>query len=122
MRIKNVKGMSEEFVKDLASKNKVVLFVGTKRQSKDIVKQLAEDTNMPYVCERWLGGLLTNQKTIGGRIKHLKDLESRMESGALAAKYNKLEVQRYQEEIDRMSDRGARRRSTVVCNPYLEHI
>jgi small subunit ribosomal protein S2 len=58
---------------------------------------------MPYVTERWLGGMLTNRNTMGGRIKHLKDLEAKMESGALAAKYSKLEVQRYQEEIDAMN-------------------
>jgi small subunit ribosomal protein S2 len=58
---------------------------------------------MPYVVERWLGGMLTNTATISGRIKHLKDLEVRMVTGELAAKYNKLEVQRFQEEIDSMN-------------------
>lgn len=92
-----------EFLDKTASEGKQVLFVGTKRQAQDIIKKLAEDTNMPYVTERWLGGMLTNQKTIGGRIKHLKDLEAKMESGQLAAKYSKLEVQRFQEEIDQMN-------------------
>ena len=92
-----------EFITQTAAQGRQIMFVGTKRQSKDIVKALAEATNMPYVNERWLGGLLTNQKTIGGRIKHLKDLETNMESGALAAKFNKLEIQRYQEEIDHMN-------------------
>ena len=82
---------------------KQVLFVATKRQSKDIVKAAAEEVGMPFVTERWLGGMLTNQTTMGERIKHLKDLEVRMDSGALAAKYNKLELQRYQEEIDQMN-------------------
>jgi small subunit ribosomal protein S2 len=91
------------FITEIAANGKQVLMVGTKRQAKDIVKKLAEDTNMPYVTERWLGGLLTNQKTIGGRIKYLKDQESKMESGQLASKYNKLELQRYQEEIDHMN-------------------
>ena len=58
---------------------------------------------MPYVTERWLGGMLTNWNTIGGRVKHLQDLENRMASGELANKYNKLEVQRFQEEIDQMN-------------------
>ncbi len=92
-----------EFITKITSEGKQVLFVGTKRQAKDIAKKLAMDTNMPFVTERWLGGLLTNQKTIGGRIKYLKDQESKMESGALEAKYNKLEVQRYQEEIEHMN-------------------
>src|SRR3989344_5839968 len=91
------------FISLSASEGKQVVMVGTKRQAKDIVKKLAEETNMPYVTERWLGGMLTNQKTIGGRIKHLKDLEAKLESGQLAAKYNKLEVQRFQEEIEQMN-------------------
>ncbi len=89
-----------DFISRLASENKQVLVVGTKRQAKDIIKNLANETKMPYVTERWLGGTLTNWTTIGSRVKHLKDLEARMASGELANKYNKLEVQRFQEEID----------------------
>lgn len=91
------------FLESTTAGGKQVLIVGTKRQSKDIVKNLAEKTGMPYVANRWLGGMLTNQKTISGRVKYLKDLETKMESGELAAKYNKLELQRYQEEIDEMN-------------------
>ncbi|MEO5627869.1 MAG: 30S ribosomal protein S2 [Candidatus Saccharimonadales bacterium] len=92
-----------KFIEQVAGEGKQVLFVGTKRQAKDILKTAAVSTNMPYVTERWLGGMMTNKATIGGRIKHLKDLETRMENGQLAAKYNKLEVQRFQEEIDEMN-------------------
>jgi small subunit ribosomal protein S2 len=91
------------FLSDTAASGKQVLLVSTKRQAKDLVKQTAEATGMPYVAERWLGGMLTNQNTIGGRIKYLKDLESRMDNGELAAKYNKLEVQRFAEEITEMN-------------------
>ena len=91
------------FLEQTSSTGKQVLFVGTKRQSKDIVQKGAEDTNMPYVVERWVGGMLTNTTTINGRIKHLKDLEAKMDSGALDIKYGKLEVQRFQEEIDAMN-------------------
>lgn len=91
------------FAEKTASEGKQILLVGTKRQAHDIIKEAAEATNQPYVVERWLGGMMTNRNTIGGRIKHLKDLEARMENGQLAAKYNKLEVQRYQEEIDEMN-------------------
>jgi small subunit ribosomal protein S2 len=80
-----------------------VLFVGTKRQAQDVVEKAAADTNMPYVSVRWLGGMLTNQKTIGAQIKKLKDLEEKMQSGELAGKYNKLELQRFQEQIDEMN-------------------
>jgi len=92
-----------DFITDTTKTGKQVLLVGTKRQAKDVIKKMADETGMPYVSERWLGGLLTNQKTIGARIKHLKDLESKMESGQLAAKYSKLELQRFQEEIDHMN-------------------
>lgn len=91
------------FVEKTASEGKQVLFVGTKRQAQDIMKGLAEKTDMPFVVERWLGGMLTNRNTINVRIKHLKDLEEKMANGTLANKYNKLEVQRFQEEIDEMN-------------------
>ncbi len=92
-----------EFLQETAAKNKQILFVGTKRQAQDIVKKLAEDTGQPYVTERWLGGMLTNWNTIGTQIKRLVDLENKMASGELASKFNKLEVQRFQEEIDSMN-------------------
>ncbi len=91
------------FLAKTTGEGKQVLFVATKRQAQDIVKKAAEDAKMPFVTERWLGGMLTNWPTISGRVKHLKDLETRMENGQLAAKYNKLEVQRFQEEIDEMN-------------------
>lgn len=91
------------FLEKTASEGKQILLVGTKRQAQDIVKKAAENTGMPFVTERWLGGMLTNWNTIGGRVKHLQDLENRMASGELANKYNKLEVQRFQEEIDHMN-------------------
>lgn len=91
------------FLTKIASEGKQVLLVGTKRQAQDIIKKAAIETNMPYVTERWLGGMITNWNTIGGRVKHLQDLENRMASGELANKYNKLEVQRFQEEIDQMN-------------------
>ncbi|HSW36910.1 MAG TPA: 30S ribosomal protein S2 [Candidatus Saccharimonadales bacterium] len=92
-----------EFLSQTAAAGKQILLVGTKRQAQDIVRKLAEETGQPFVTERWLGGMLTNWNTIGGRVKHLKDLEARMANGELASKYNKLEVQRYQEEIDQMN-------------------
>lgn len=91
------------FIESVASKGGQVLFVSTKRQAKDIVRTAAEKVAMPYVTERWLGGMLTNRNTVSGRIKHLKELESKMESGELTSRYNKLEVQRFQEEIDVMN-------------------
>jgi small subunit ribosomal protein S2 len=92
------------FLSETASKNRQILFVGTKRQAQDIVRTLAEDTKQPFVTERWLGGMLTNWNTIGAQIKHLVDLETKMANGELAGKYNKLEIQRFQEEIDAMNN------------------
>jgi len=102
---KTVDGLNDalDFVLKKVSEGKQILLVSTKKQAQDMVRNLAESTNMPFVTERWLGGMLTNRNTIGGRIKYLKDLESRMETGQLAAKYSKLEVQRFQEEIDAMN-------------------
>lgn len=81
-----------------------VLLVSTKRQARDAIETLAQETGMPVVVNRWLGGMLTNQKTIGERVKYLKRQEERMASGELASKYSKLEVQRFQEEIDQMNE------------------
>jgi small subunit ribosomal protein S2 len=102
---KTVEGLEEAlaFISKTAGEGKQVLFVATKRQAQDIVKAAAEEVKMPYVTERWLGGMLTNANTIQGRVKHLHNLETKMESGELANKYNKLEVQRFQEEIDEMN-------------------
>lgn len=92
-----------EFLSKTASQGKQILLVSTKRQAKDKIKEVAEATKMPYVAQRWLGGMLTNQNTIGGRIKHLVDLENRMASGELENRYSKLEVQRFGEEIEEMN-------------------
>lgn len=102
---KTVDGINEalSFIEKTVASGKQVLLIGTKRQAKPVLEQIAKETDMPYVTERWLGGMLTNVKTISGRIKHLKDLESKMLSGELTQKYNKLEVQRFQEEIDEMN-------------------
>lgn len=91
------------FLSNTAAEGKQVLFVGTKKQAQDIVKEAAEAVKMPYVTERWLGGMLTNSSTMSNRVKRLKELETKMESGELANKYSKLEVQRFQEEIDSMN-------------------
>ena len=89
----------------IAASGKKILFVGTKKQLKDITKTAAESVNMPYVTVRWVGGILTNVETVNRQIKKLKDLERRMASGELEARYSKLEVQRYQEEIDLLNER-----------------
>jgi len=88
------------FIEEAASTGRPILLVGTKRQASGLIEQAGKDTGMPYVSVRWFGGMLTNFKTMQERIKRLKDLQTRMDSGELASRYNKLEVQRFQEEID----------------------
>ena len=90
---------------EIAKNGKKILFVGTKKQMKDIVKESAESVEMPYVTVRWVGGALTNVDTVNRQIKKLKDLERRMNSGELENRYSKLEVQRFQEEIDMLNER-----------------
>ena len=89
----------------LAAKGEKILFVGTKKQLKDLVKTSAESIDMPYVTVRWVGGMLTNVDTVNKQIQKLKSLEKRMATGELEKRYNKLEVQRFQEEIDMLNER-----------------
>lgn len=104
---KTVEGFEKALPKiaELVKSGKKVLFVDTQKQSKDLTKAAAESVNMPYVTERWVGGTLTNVETVNRQIKKLKDLERRMESGELKNRYSKLEVQRFQEEIDLLNNR-----------------
>jgi small subunit ribosomal protein S2 len=72
------------FTSEIAHRGGSVLFVGTKKQARDAVKDVAESAGMPYVNHRWLGGLLTNFHTIGQRIKRLHELERQETEGELA--------------------------------------
>ena len=89
----------------VAASGKQILFVSTKKPSKEIIREVAISLKQPYVVERWVGGTLTNVNTINRQIKKLKDLEKRMVSGELEKRYSKLEVQRFQEEIDLLNTR-----------------
>jgi small subunit ribosomal protein S2 len=68
-------GQAQDFATELARRGGTILFVGTKKQARDAVKEVAESAAMPYVNNRWLGGLLTNFQTINQRIRRLHDLE-----------------------------------------------
>ncbi len=100
--VKTVEGLEVAlpFLTKVVSSGKKVLFVNTKKHTKDIVRATAEAIGQPFVTDRWLGGTLTNVSTVTQQVKKLKDLEKRMASGDLEKRYSKLEVQRYQEEID----------------------
>jgi len=75
---------AQTFVAEVSRRGGTVLFVGTKKQARDAVKEVAESAGMPYVNHRWLGGLLTNFQTINQRIKRLHDLERYETEGQLA--------------------------------------
>ncbi len=75
---------AQRFASDLANRGGIVLFVGTKKQARDTVREVAESADMPYVNNRWLGGLLTNFQTINQRISRLHDLERYEAEGQLA--------------------------------------
>jgi small subunit ribosomal protein S2 len=74
---------ARRFAHDVAARGGIVLLVGTKKQAKDAIKEVAEAAGMPYVNERWLGGLLTNFHTISKRIERLHDLHRQSEEGQL---------------------------------------
>ena len=80
-----------KFAESVTEASGSILFVGTKRQATAIIKDEATKAGQPYVTERWLGGMLTNFRTIQSRVKRLKELETGIESGDYAAKYNKKE-------------------------------
>jgi len=79
-----------EFIQKLITENKTILFIGTKIQIKDLLKETAKECNMPYINERWLGGTFTNFKTLKKRIDYFKELEEKKQKGELA-KYTKKE-------------------------------
>src|SRR4051794_30509750 len=75
---------AQRFATEVAHRGGTVLFVGTKKQARDGIKEIATAANMPYVNHRWLGGLLTNYQTMAARIKRLHDLERYASEGQLA--------------------------------------
>ena len=70
-----------KFARQLASKRGTILMVGTKRQARDVVAQEARRAGMPFVDQRWLGGMLTNFKTVKGSLKKLKEMQAQKEAG-----------------------------------------
>jgi len=76
---------AREFLKDLASKGETILFVGTKKQAQDIIFDVAQRSGMFFIKDRWLGGTLTNYKTIRNSIKRLKEIETMEQDGTFDA-------------------------------------
>ncbi|MCA3227683.1 MAG: 30S ribosomal protein S2 [Burkholderiales bacterium] len=91
-----------KFVRQLAANRGTVLFVGTKRQAREIVVEEARRAGMPFVDQRWLGGMLTNFKTVKVSIKRLKEMEQMAEDGGLE-RLSKKEALSYQREIEKLN-------------------
>ncbi len=89
------------FVKKLAAKKGTILFVSTKRQAREIIAEEAARCGMPFVDDRWLGGMMTNFKTLKLSVKRLKDLEQMNEDGSFE-KLSKKEALTLQREMDKL--------------------
>jgi small subunit ribosomal protein S2 len=91
-----------KFAAELAGRGGTILFVGTKKQSQDIIRQAAQNCGMPYVNVRWLGGSFTNFRTIQKTIRKLEKLESLKASGDLETRYTKKERLLIEREIQKL--------------------
>jgi small subunit ribosomal protein S2 len=89
-----------KFVRQLAAKRGTILMVGTKRQAREVIATEAQRAGMPFVDQRWLGGMLTNFKTVKGSIKRLKDMKAQVESGTEIR--IKKEALLFQREIEKL--------------------
>ena len=89
-----------KFVRQLASRRGTILMIGTKRQARDVIAAEARRCGMPYVDQRWLGGMLTNFKTVKGSLKRLKDMKAQQEGGLDAM--SKKEQLMFQRELDKL--------------------
>jgi small subunit ribosomal protein S2 len=91
-----------KFVRQLASNKGSILFVGTKRAARDIMAEEAQRCGMPWISHRWLGGMLTNFKTVKQSVKRLKDMEAMLAEGAREA-ISKKEILTMQREYDNLN-------------------
>ncbi len=91
-----------EFMEDSAKNNKVILFVGTKKSTKHVLKKHVLDNDIPYVSERWLGGTITNFASINGLVKKLEKLEEQASKSDYEDKYNKKERLMFSVEMKRL--------------------
>lgn len=92
---------AQKYVRTLAANKGRILFVGTKRQARDIMKEEAQRAGCSYVNHRWLGGMLTNYKTVKQSIKRLKEFETMVEDGSME-KFAKKEALGYKRELEKL--------------------
>jgi small subunit ribosomal protein S2 len=117
-----------KFLVQVASQGKLILFVGTKRQAKEIVERESKKTGMPYVCERWLGGSLTNFRTIRSRLQRLEELESLETTGMINTFSKKMisslgrERKKIARNLEGMRTMDRIPEAMIVIDPHKEHI
>ena len=126
---KTVKKLEEayNFVKDVAASGKTVLFVGTKKQAQEAIKQEATRCSMFYVNSRWLGGMLTNFKTMGGRVDRMNQLKKMEEDGTfdMLPKKEVIKLMHEQEKLEKylggVKDMKQLPGAVFVVDPRKEH-
>ncbi|HRZ87416.1 MAG TPA: 30S ribosomal protein S2 [bacterium] len=117
-----------EFLKEVASMGEPVLFVGTKKQAKESITAASMKCGMYYINERWLGGLLTNHRTIRRSIERLKTFERMEKDGSLNLLPKKEvsvirhEMTRLHKNLDGIKDMGSLPKAVVIIDPGKEHI
>jgi small subunit ribosomal protein S2 len=117
-----------DWVRDLAASGRKILFVGTKKQAQDAIREEASRADMPYVNHRWLGGMLTNFQTIQARIRRLDELEQQKLAGRFEH-LPKKEVTRLEDQIERLNRLlggiralGRLPDAVFIVDPQREHI
>lgn len=116
-----------EVIKEVVSKHKSILFVGTKKQAKAVIRELSEECDEFYVCERWLGGMLTNLATVSKSIRKLEKIEKRIATGGDGLTKKELSLlTKDQIKLDKNLSgiRGMRKLPglIVVVDPSKEHL
>ena len=120
--------IAKKLLAEVASQGKDLVFVGTKRQARNVVKNAAERCGMSYVCERWLGGTLTNFRTIRSRLQRLEELEQMEESGTLDSESKKLaarlrrEMRKIRSNLGGLRDLNKLPGAVVVVDGNKEYI
>ena len=116
------------YVRDLVADGDTILFVGTKKQAQETIKEEAKRCGMPYVNERWLGGMLTNYQTISKRIDRLEEIEEMEEDGLFEVLPNKevVELERERDKLERflggIRDMDGLPDAIFVADPQREEI
>ena len=94
--------LAQQFIHDVVARGQQVLFVGTKRQSREVIEEVATRLKQPYVVHRWLGGMLTNNTTIRQSVRRMRDLEVKEQDGTLDKLPSKKESSRLRRELAKL--------------------